>query len=97
MVFLLFTNDLPMAYRRTLLQPMSTSVTGCELHLTIFHMCVQYVCVIRNAHVEYTGQDSLDKTKKKKKICVFQVSGCKKLGMVGRNNIKFSQNIIFSR
>ena len=41
------------------LQPMGTSVTDCELHLTIFHMCVQYVCVIRNVHVNYTCQDSL--------------------------------------
>ena len=54
MVFLLFTNVLPLAFRRTLLQPTGTSVSSCELHSTIFHMHVQYVCVIRNVHVEYT-------------------------------------------
>ena len=59
MVFLLFTNVLPLACRRTLLQPMGTSVTGYELHLTIFHMCIRYVCVIQNMHVENTDQDSL--------------------------------------
>ena len=58
-VFLLFTNVLPLACRRTLLQPMGTSVTSCELHLTIFHMHDQYVCVIRNVHVEYTDQLSM--------------------------------------
>ena len=31
------------------------------------------------------------------KICVFQVSSWKKLGMVGRNNNLFCQNILFSR
>ena len=54
MVFLLFTNILPLAFRRTLLQPTDTSAGICELHLTIFNMRVQYVCVIRNVHVEYT-------------------------------------------
>ena len=32
-----------------------------------------------------------------KNIYVFQVSGWKKLGMVGRNNIFICQNILFSR
>ena len=36
--------------------------------------------------------------KKNVHVCVFQVSGWKKkLGMVGRNNILFCQNILFSR
>ena len=30
-------------------------------------------------------------------VCVFQVSGWKKLGMVGRNNILFCQNSLLSR
>ena len=47
MVFLLFTNVLPLAL------PTGTSVCSCILHLTIFHMRVQYVCLIRNVHVEY--------------------------------------------
>ena len=59
MDFLLFTNAVPLACRRTLLQHLGTSVTSCELHWTIFHMHDQYVCVIRNVHVEYTDQLSL--------------------------------------
>ena len=31
----------------------------------------------------------------KKNICVFQVSALKKLGMVGRHNILFYQNILY--
>ena len=33
---------------------MGTRVSSRELHLTIFHMRVQYVYIIRNVHVEYT-------------------------------------------
>ena len=35
------------------------------------------------------------KKKKKKKICVFQVSALKKLSMVGRHYILFCQNILY--
>ena len=34
-------------------------VSSCELHLTIFHTHVQYVCVIRKVHVLYTDQLSM--------------------------------------
>ena len=38
---------------------MGTRVTSCELHLTIFHMRVQYVSATWNVHVEYTDQLSI--------------------------------------
>ena len=39
----------------------------------------------------------LNNLRPKKNICVFQISGWNKLGMVGQNNILFCQNILFSR
>ena len=45
----------------------------------------------------YTVSTSFLFIRPKKNICVFQVSSKKKLGMVGRNNILFCQNILFGR
>ena len=39
----------------------------------------------------------LYKAKNNIHVCVLQVSGLKILGMFGRNNILFCQNILFSR
>ena len=45
--------------------------------------------VLRSQIAIHGSAKAKKKKKKKKKICVFQVSALKKLGMVGRHNILF--------